>query len=169
MIILLVILTVAFLAYYVMKPKSASDTECGAAIKKQQTRRVDKEGIDSNFKFEIANEKHFRSVSSNYCSIDKSVRADNLWVKSGESIQVHGLTIPGGMLYLGKGLGAVKEPYGLEPALINPTLAVNMASPDIEGTSFGYWPSYDGIPPEARAAYLLWLAGGRSDPELPPV
>ena len=28
----------------------------------------------------------------------------------------------------------------------------------------GYWPSYDEITPEARAAYLQWLGTGRSHP-----
>jgi len=30
----------------------------------------------------------------------------------------------------------------------------------------GYWPSYQFISPEARAGYLAWLAGGRSDPSV---
>jgi tellurite resistance protein len=67
------------------------------------------------------------------------------------------------MLYVGRGLTA---PSGAtEPALIDPSLKVNYRRPDVVGSTMGYWPSYDEITPEARAAYLSWLAGGRSAPD----
>lgn len=64
------------------------------------------------------------------------------------------------MLYVGQGLTAPSG--GIEPALIDPRLKVNHRRPDFAGDTMGYWPSYDDITPEARAAYLAWLAGGRS-------
>lgn len=69
------------------------------------------------------------------------------------------------MLYVGKGLRAVNGMGSsmLEPALINPELRVG-SSPNHEGKGMGYWPSYSGITPECRAAYLDWLKGGRQDP-----
>ncbi len=51
--------------------------------------------------------------------------------------------------------------WGVEPALINPRLPVNELQPDVDGESMDYWPSYSTITPEARAAYLAWLAAGR--------
>ncbi len=53
---------------------------------------------------------------------------------------------------------------GTEPALIDPTLPVDLRNPDWSGESMGYWPSYADISPQARSAYLAWLAGGRANP-----
>jgi tellurite resistance protein len=78
-------------------------------------------------------------------------------------VTVAGYAIPGGMLYIGKGLASVAG-YGIEPALIDPSLPVSRSSPDRSGAGMTYWPSYSSIPRECRAAYLDWLAGGRRDP-----
>jgi uncharacterized tellurite resistance protein B-like protein len=53
---------------------------------------------------------------------------------------------------------------GAEPALIDPSLPIDWRRPDHTGGGMRYWPSYDSIAPQSRAAYLSWLAGGRSDP-----
>jgi tellurite resistance protein len=76
---------------------------------------------------------------------------------------VAGREIRSGMVYSGRGLTAVNG-YDADPALIDPTLRVNWRNPDTGGHRMGYWPSYSRIAPESRAAYLQWLAGGRSDP-----
>lgn len=78
--------------------------------------------------------------------------------------EVAGLSISGGLLYVGAHLPA---PNGrdTDPALIVPLLPVNLRRPDRHGVSMSYWPSYSRISPEARGAYLQWLADGRSDPE----
>lgn len=83
------------------------------------------------------------------------------WVAPGEAVQVGNLTLPGGMLYVGSGLRSSSG--SIEPALINPKLAVaqNAVYESLHLT--GYWPSYEEIQPEARRAYLQWLAGGRSN------
>ena len=84
------------------------------------------------------------------------------WAGPGTSIRVGAFHLPGGMLYVGRGLQA---PSGqVEPALINPSLGVNSRSPDHRGTSMDYWPSYDSISPQARGGYLIWLADGRRNP-----
>ncbi len=46
---------------------------------------------------------------------------------------------------------------------INPRLKVAREGRDFAGDSMSYWPSYSDIGPQARATYLDWLAGGRSD------
>ena len=48
-------------------------------------------------------------------------------------------------------------------ALIDPSLAVARVGSDRDGEGMPYWPSYTDISPPARATYLDWLAGGRSD------
>jgi len=89
---------------------------------------------------------------------------EKLWIPPGESVTVKGFQIPGGMVYVGKNLAA-KSGYGqVEPSLINPDLSVHTSHPDHAGSSLSYWPSYSSISPEARAAYLEWLAQGRRLP-----
>jgi tellurite resistance protein len=78
-------------------------------------------------------------------------------------VSVADVPIPGGLLYLGRGLAAPSR--AIEPALVDPGLKVNHRRPDFAGATMDYWPSYDRITPEARAAYLAWLAGGRSAPD----
>jgi tellurite resistance protein len=51
-----------------------------------------------------------------------------------------------------------------EPALIDPELPVDLRMPDYTGAKMDYWPSYSRIPPDCRAAYLLWLLDGRRAP-----
>ncbi len=86
---------------------------------------------------------------------------DRYWVPASGNAEVKGRRI-GGMVYVGSGLRA---PSGIiDPALIDPSLPVSnsLVSPSIRLTN--YWPSYSDISPDARSAYLAWLATGRSDP-----
>ena len=83
------------------------------------------------------------------------------WVNYEQSAVVAGRNI-GGMVYLGPdrrqgGLSATWKPT------IVPTLPVAASGPDITGDGMPYWPSYSEIGPNSRAAYLDWLATGRSD------
>ena len=92
-----------------------------------------------------------------------TVTGSECWVSPGQATSVCGYVIRGGMIYVGEGLASVSGST-LEHALINPGLPVNRSRPDRSGAGMGYWPSYALIPPECRAAYLEWLAGGRRDP-----
>jgi uncharacterized tellurite resistance protein B-like protein len=84
------------------------------------------------------------------------------WVPAGQSVNVSGLTLPGGMLYVGTSL---PTPHGdNDPCLIDPSKSVAKQG-DYTERQMGYWPSYSEISPSARRAYLNWLAGGRKDPE----
>lgn len=85
------------------------------------------------------------------------------WVPRGVAVTVAGRQIPGGMIYVGTGVASAAG-HGIEPALIDPRLRVDWARPDWQGLGFSYWPSYDRIPEQARAAYLSWLAGTRDQP-----
>lgn len=85
------------------------------------------------------------------------------WVSLGEAVQVGNFTLPGGMFYVGSGLRS--QNGNIEPALINPKLAIAQNAVDESLRLTDYWPSYEGIQPEARRAYLQWLAGGRSNPD----
>lgn len=84
------------------------------------------------------------------------------WVPPGQSVHVSGVNIPGGMVYIGTSL---RTPSGRnDPSLIDPTKKVAARGDCRERNLMGYWPSYSEISPEARRAYLQWLADGRKDP-----
>lgn len=82
------------------------------------------------------------------------------WIPYGTEIDVQGIRIAGGMLYVGTSLPQIRG-GGIEPALIDSRLPI---APHGTGDDMPYWPSYSTISPAARGAYLRWLAGGRSDP-----
>jgi uncharacterized tellurite resistance protein B-like protein len=91
------------------------------------------------------------------------VDPDSVWLPAGTATTVAGYPICGGLLYVGKGLA---EPDGsrTDAALINPALPVAKTDANYILRQLPYWSFYSGISPEARAAYLKWLAAGRSDP-----
>lgn len=94
------------------------------------------------------------------------VGRDALWIPPGQPVTVAGQLISGGMLYVGRGLMSASSAT-TEPALIDPSLRVDRRRPDWLGHGLDYWPSYGSIPSASRAAYLTWLAGGRSHPDVP--
>ncbi len=83
------------------------------------------------------------------------------WVPLGETVTVGGIEIPGGMLFVGIPAKSYPEP---DPSLINPRLPIASGHPNLSARQMGYWPSYSTISPDARKAYLVWLASGRKDP-----
>ena len=66
------------------------------------------------------------------------------------------------MIYLGSA-SSRGGPSWEDNSFIDPKLPVAPGRADVAGDSLSYWPSYGGISPQARAAYLDWLAGGRRD------
>ena len=54
-----------------------------------------------------------------------------------------------------------------EPAVIDPSLAVDARRVPYSQWSASYWPRYAGLTPLDRALYLQWLATGRCDPAAP--
>ncbi|WP_207262968.1 TerB N-terminal domain-containing protein [Desulfovibrio sp. Huiquan2017] len=91
----------------------------------------------------------------------KATQSDEqCWIPPGQSVEIYGHTIKGGMLYVGTGLGTLNG-YGADPALINPELPRSSDRSCTENFGMSYWPSYSRISPEARAAYIDWLAKGR--------
>lgn len=91
---------------------------------------------------------------------DAAARGASLWRPAGTSVEVQGGRIDSGLVYVGRGLTAVTGGQP-EPALIDPSLPVDARRIDWAGQGLDYWPSYSGIPPGSRAAYLGWLSAGR--------
>ncbi len=91
---------------------------------------------------------------------------DQFWLSKDKTVTIANYEIAGGWLYVGKDLLPAGGWKAVEPALINPSLKVSKSTVDRAGETMTYWPSYSEIKPEARAAYLEWLAHGRSDPSV---
>lgn len=105
------------------------------------------------------------STSVNYSDEPESKnKQKGRWITPGESVQVGNKNITGGYFYSG---GRLKDldGYGTEASLVDPTLKLDINSPDYGGDNMGYWPSYNHISPQSRAAYIEWLASNRNDPE----
>jgi hypothetical protein len=100
-----------------------------------------------------------------------NVRAENVgrkvsasrWVVPGETVQVQGAAIASGMFYFGEAVALLNGiPSTQYP--INPKLPASPGQGDVAGASMPYWPSYASMTPQARRAFLNWMAGGRKDP-----
>ncbi len=89
------------------------------------------------------------------------------WVPAGESVQVGPSVISAGLIYLGRNLGAVSPWRGTEPAIVDPSLPVDLTRPEWAATGPNEWSTYAGLSPARRAAYVSWLADGRCDPSVP--
>lgn len=87
---------------------------------------------------------------------------DGRWVPPGESIEVAGVSLPGGMFYVGGRLKALTG--GTDPCLISGQYPVARVG-NYRARQMGYWPSYAEASPEERRAYLNWLSEGRSNPD----
>jgi tellurite resistance protein len=85
------------------------------------------------------------------------------WIDSGESVSIQGTVITSGLFYFGETL-SVDKGRTTDQYAINPKLPIRSPQSDIEGKSMPYWPSYAGITPAARLAFVDWMAGGRRDP-----
>lgn len=81
------------------------------------------------------------------------------WIPHGQTVTVQGMTIPGGLLYVGPKLKAANG--SIEPALINPQLSIAKNVVDETERLMDYWPCYSQVSPKARRAYLQWLSHGR--------
>ncbi|MFG1679444.1 TerB N-terminal domain-containing protein [Nonomuraea sp. NPDC049269] len=107
-----------------------------------------------------------RHASSGQAKPALPLSSEGPWLPPGSGIHLAGLTIIGGLLYVGSELPSASG-MSVEPALIDPELPVDMTQPDWDGQGLDRWPSYAALPPPSRAAYLSWLADGRCYPRTP--
>ena len=82
------------------------------------------------------------------------------WIPKDNSIVIAETTIQGGLIYVGKRLLTITGDN--DPCLIDLTKEVALSA-DFSQRLIGYWPSYSNISPEARRAYLNWLATGKDN------
>lgn len=87
-----------------------------------------------------------------------------MWVPPGKAVDVHGVRLATGAVYVGQGLHNAQSPgaynAGIEPALIDPSLTVDLSDSYAREYDLGYWVTYERMGPLARGAYLAWLARG---------
>lgn len=83
------------------------------------------------------------------------------WLSKAESFTIAGIKIGNGLFYVGPTLHAANGE--LEPSLIDPRKPVAKTGHYTDQYA-GHWSSYSEMPPQARRAYLLFLADGKSAP-----
>jgi tellurite resistance protein len=84
------------------------------------------------------------------------------WIAFGEQIQFDRWQLKGGGIYVGTVPSwPSTSSFSNEPALLDPTLLVDTRAPDLAGSNIGYYPSYAGLKPNERGAYLAFLQSGR--------
>jgi tellurite resistance protein len=88
------------------------------------------------------------------------------WIRPGESITIKGQTFSSGNFYFGGKLSSL-DGYGTEASLVDDSLKVENKPSSFEDESLGYWPKFISLTPKGRGAFLSWLSGDRSDPEIP--
>lgn len=101
--------------------------------------------------------EHFVSISST------NRKAKAAWILPGQQISIQNFQISDGLFYLGESVSLDRSNASSQYA-INVKLPVARGRSDIDGASMSYWPSYASITPQARRAFLEWMAGGRSNP-----
>lgn len=102
-----------------------------------------------------------RSKAVSVGSVTRQASPKARWVEPGNAVTVAGRTIDG-MVYVGRAPHSDGY-WRCGNGFINPRLRVSRTGSDFAGDSMPYWPSYTDIGPQARATYLDWHAGGRSD------
>lgn len=101
--------------------------------------------------------ERFASVSST------NRKAKAAWILPGQQISIQNFQISDGLFYLGESVSLDRSNVSGQYA-INGKLPVARGQSDTAGASMSYWPSYASITPQARRAFLEWMAGGRSNP-----
>jgi len=161
---------------YSPKPAKAPPKEWLADIRKQEAIVQDDEREDDNlatFTLSSGQGIEVRITPVVYPQTSKKNGTAARWVQMGEKIAVGGIDIFGGHFYFGqrmKPAGNNLNGYdddGSEASLIDDTCKIQPTSYLYEDSSLGYWPSFSSLSPEARGAYVSWLASDRSDPSCP--
>ena len=109
--------------------------------------------------------KPIKHTSNNKNSVHNASNKPE-WIPDKTSIIINGITLKSGLIYIGEPNPGDSD-WMMSPAVINLRSPVNMSQPDVLARSVGYWPSYSKTTPEARAAYLSWLASPRDNSEDP--
>ncbi|MGK4328715.1 TerB N-terminal domain-containing protein [Lonsdalea quercina] len=162
--------------FYASKTVKASPKEGLADIKKKEAvvRNDDSEDdVLATFTLSGGRSVEYRAATIQRQNPSKTTGTLARWVLPCEVTIVGGVEITGGYFYLGqrmKPAGQSLSGYyddGTEASLIDDTLKIYPKPYLYEDSSLGYWPSYSSLSPDARGAYLSWLASDRRDASCP--
>jgi tellurite resistance protein len=87
-------------------------------------------------------------------------RNSRRWIPAGGTCDIAARHLPNGLIYL---IDGIRDQTPFNPATVITGLAIGNAG---QAGELGYWPNYYFLTPDQRAAYLDWLAGGRSAPDV---
>jgi tellurite resistance protein len=161
---------------YPSKTVKAPPKEWLADIKKKEAvvRKDDSEDDDlATFTLDSGRSVEYRVTTIQPQNPPKTTGTLARWVLPGEVTTVGGVKITDGNFYFGqrmKPAGQSMSGYyddGSEASLIDGTLKIYPKPYLYEDNSLGYWPSYSSLSPDARGAYLNWLASDRHDAACP--
>ena len=161
---------------YASKTVKAPPKEWLADIKEKETvvKKDDSEDDDlATFTLSSGQGVEYRTAKIQRQNSPKTTGAMARWVLPCEVTIVGGVEITGGYFYLGQRMkppGQSLSGYyddGTEASLIDDTLKIYPKPYLYEDSSLGYWPSYSSLSPDARGAYLSWLASDRRDQSCP--
>ncbi|CPR18943.1 TerB N-terminal domain-containing protein [Brenneria goodwinii] len=157
------------------KTVKAPPNEWLADIKKKESvvQKDDSEDDDlATFTLSSGRNVEYRAATIQRQNLSKTTGTLARWVLPGEVTIVGGVEITGGYFYLGQrmkhaGQSLSGDDDGTEASLIDDTLKIYPKPYIYEDSSLGYWPSYSSLSPDARGAYLSWLASDRRDASCP--
>lgn len=161
---------------YASKTVKAPPKEWLADIKKKESvvQKDDSEDDDlATFTLDRGRSVEYRVTTIQPQNPPKTTGTLARWVLPGEVTTVGGVKITDGNFYFGqrmKPAGQSMNSYyddGSEASLIDGTLKIYPKPYLYEDNSLGYWPSYSSLSPDARGAYLNWLASDRHDAACP--
>ncbi|CNL24865.1 TerB N-terminal domain-containing protein [Yersinia pseudotuberculosis] len=162
--------------FYAPRVVKAPPKEWLADIKRKEVvvRNDDRED-DNLATFTLSNGRtvEYKITTTSRQNPTKATGALARWVLPSEAISVGGVEITGGYVFFGQRMKPTGESLsgnyddGSEASLIDDTLMIRPKPYHYEDSSLGYWPSYSSLSPDARGAYLSWLASDRRDASCP--
>lgn len=161
---------------YTSAPVKAPPKEWLANNKKNQSVMQNEDSKDDNlatFTLSGGRNVEYSITATQSQNFSKTTGALARWIFPGEMITVSGIEVTGGHFYLGQRMKPAGHNSGgyydgnNEASLVDDTLKIYPTPYIYEDSSLGYWPSFSSLSPEARGAYLSWLASDRCDTSCP--
>ncbi|GCJ27288.1 hypothetical protein BvCmsL119A_00489 [Escherichia coli] len=160
---------------YTSAPVKAPPKEWLANNKNKAVMHNDDSEDDNLATFTLSGERSvkYSITATQRQNLSKTTGALARWILPGEVITVGGVEVTGGHFYLGqrmKPAGQNLSGYyddSSEASLIYCALKIYPKPYIYEDNSLGYWPRFSSLSPEARGAYLSWLASDRCDTSCP--
>lgn len=161
---------------YTSAPVKAPPKEWLANNKKNQSVMQNENSEDDNlatFTLSGGRNVEYSITATQRQNFSKTTGALARWIFPGEMITVSGIEVTGGHFYLGQRMKPAGHNSGgyydgnNEASLVDDTLKIYPTPYIYEDSSLGYWPSFSSLSPEARGAYLSWLASDRCDTSCP--